>query len=115
MDRPVEKGGQMLTLFVLCTAQDTTRAPRPGEQNGVAYHFTSRDEFVDLVQRGGFIEHAEFSGNMYGTSVQAVQDVAKNNKKCILDIDTQVSACPEGTLISLLSFCFGQIRLFCPS
>ncbi|KAK4056037.1 guanylate kinase [Microbotryomycetes sp. JL221] len=67
----------------------TTRAPRPGEENGIAYHFTSRDQFVDLINQGGFIEHAEFSGNMYGTSVKAVQDVAKNNKKCILDIDTQ--------------------------
>ncbi|KAK4051238.1 guanylate kinase [Microbotryomycetes sp. JL201] len=69
----------------------TTRAPRPGEENGTAYHFTSRDQFLELVNNGGFIEHAEFSGNMYGTSVKAVQDVAKNNKKCILDIDTQAS------------------------
>ncbi|KAM0787514.1 hypothetical protein ACM66B_003586 [Microbotryomycetes sp. NB124-2] len=67
----------------------TTRAPRPGEENGTAYHFTSREQFLELVNKGGFIEHAEFSGNMYGTSVKAVQDVAKNNKKCILDIDTQ--------------------------
>lgn len=44
-----------------------------------------------LVQQDGFIEYATFSGNMYGTSVKAVEDVAKHNKKCILDIDTQVS------------------------
>ncbi|KAM0747542.1 guanylate kinase [Meredithblackwellia eburnea MCA 4105] len=68
----------------------TTRAPRPGEVNGVAYHFTTRDKFLDLVNQGGFIEHAEFSGNMYGTSAQAVQDVASaGGKTCILDIDTQ--------------------------
>ncbi|KAI5479171.1 guanylate kinase [Pseudohyphozyma bogoriensis] len=68
----------------------TTRQPRAGEENGVAYHFTTREAFLDLVKADGFIEHAEFSGNMYGTSVQAVQDVAKQgNKVCILDIDTQ--------------------------
>lgn len=69
---------------------DTTRAPRPGETNGFSYHFVTRDDFVDLVKRDGFIEHAEFSGNMYGTSVQAVEDVKKGGKMCILDIDTQV-------------------------
>ncbi|ORY92400.1 P-loop containing nucleoside triphosphate hydrolase protein [Leucosporidium creatinivorum] len=68
----------------------TTRAPRPGEENGVSYHFTTRESFLDLVKADGFIEHAEFSGNMYGTSVKAVEDVAKDGgKKCILDIDTQ--------------------------
>jgi guanylate kinase len=43
-----------------------------------------------LVKQDGFIEHAEFSGNMYGTSVKAVEAVAKGKKMCILDIDTQV-------------------------
>lgn len=71
---------------------DTTRAPRPGESHGISYHFVTRDDFVDLVKRDGFIEHAEFGGNMYGTSVQAVEDVKKGGKMCILDIDTQVRA-----------------------
>lgn len=76
---------------------DTTRAPRPGESHGISYHFVTRDDFLDLVKRDGFIEHAEFGGNMYGTSVQAVEDVKKGGKMCILDIDTQVRAvsrCP---------------------
>ncbi|TNY22697.1 P-loop containing nucleoside triphosphate hydrolase protein [Rhodotorula diobovata] len=67
----------------------TTRAPRPGEERGVSYHYVTRDDFLDLVRRDGFIEHAEFSGNLYGTSVQAVEDVKKGGKMCILDIDTQ--------------------------
>ncbi|KWU46189.1 guanylate kinase [Rhodotorula sp. JG-1b] len=67
----------------------TTRAPRPGESHGISYHFVTRDDFLDLVKRDGFIEHAEFGGNMYGTSVQAVEDVKKGGKMCILDIDTQ--------------------------
>ncbi|SGZ31096.1 BQ5605_C047g12304 [Microbotryum silenes-dioicae] len=68
----------------------TTRSPRPGETNGQSYHFTTRDKFLKLVQEGAFIEHAEFSGNLYGTTVNAVEAVAKEGSKtCILDIDTQ--------------------------
>ncbi|SDA02773.1 BZ3500_MvSof-1268-A1-R1_Chr11-1g03150 [Microbotryum saponariae] len=68
----------------------TTRSPRPGETNGQSYHFTTREKFLKLVQEGAFIEHAEFSGNLYGTTVGAVEAVAKQaNKTCILDIDTQ--------------------------
>ncbi|BGP39903.1 guanylate kinase [Rhodotorula kratochvilovae] len=67
----------------------TTRAPRPGEERGVSYHYVTREAFLDLVRADGFIEHAEFSGNMYGTSVTSVEDVKKGGKMCILDIDTQ--------------------------
>ncbi|CEQ40266.1 SPOSA6832_01862 [Sporobolomyces salmonicolor] len=67
----------------------TTRAPRPGEQPGVAYHFTTREAFLDLARAGGFIEHAEFSGNLYGSSVAAVHAVTQSGKMCVLDIDTQ--------------------------
>lgn len=45
----------------------TTRNPRPGEENGVHYHFVPFDEMKAAVERGEFLEHAEFSGNMYGT------------------------------------------------
>lgn len=69
---------------------DTTRAPRPGEQDGREYHFTTKEEFLKLVSEGGFIEHAEFGGNYYGTSVKAVEDIAKQGKICILDIEMEV-------------------------
>lgn len=67
----------------------TTRAPRPGEENGVQYHFVSNDEFDKLVAEQKFIEHAKFGGNQYGTSIKAVDDVSKKGKVCILDIDMQ--------------------------
>eukprot|EP00088_Acartia_fossae_P010556 TRINITY_DN15284_c0_g1_i1.p1 TRINITY_DN15284_c0_g1~~TRINITY_DN15284_c0_g1_i1.p1 ORF type:complete len:239 (+),score=57.83 TRINITY_DN15284_c0_g1_i1:93-809(+) len=67
----------------------TTRNPRPGEQDGKDYHFVTRDTMKDLIAKGAFIEHAEFSGNMYGTSKDAVQHVLKSGKICILDIDVQ--------------------------
>lgn len=67
----------------------TTRSPRTGEENGKAYHFVTREQFLKLVDENAFIEHAEFSKNMYGTSIQAVKDVAGEGKRCILDIDSQ--------------------------
>jgi guanylate kinase len=45
----------------------TTRAPRPGEQNGRDYYFMTREDFDGRVQRGEFLEHAEYAGNRYGT------------------------------------------------
>jgi len=67
----------------------TTRAPRPGETDGISYNFVTREEFKTMIENGGFIEHAEFGGNMYGTSVKAVEDVAKDGKICLLEIDVQ--------------------------
>ncbi|XP_056326925.1 guanylate kinase isoform X1 [Danio aesculapii] len=67
----------------------TTRSPRPGEENGKDYHFVSRDVMQTSVANGEFIESAEFSGNMYGTSKAAVQAVQAQNLICILDIDMQ--------------------------
>jgi len=45
----------------------TTRAPRPGEVDGIHYHFITREQFADWVSRGAFLEYAEFVGNCYGT------------------------------------------------
>ena len=67
----------------------TTRKPRPGEVNGREYHFTTREEMTKAIENGEFIEWAEFSGNMYGTSKKAVSDVLKTGKVCVLDIDMQ--------------------------
>ncbi|CAG8455717.1 2177_t:CDS:2 [Ambispora leptoticha] len=65
----------------------TTRKPRPGEEDGKNYHFITRDQFNQLIKENAFIEHAEFSGNLYGTSVKAVRDVEDTGKICILDIE----------------------------
>jgi guanylate kinase len=77
-----------------CHISDTTRTPRPGEVNGVQYHFVSRQDFVALLDQGGFVEHAEFSGNLYGTSKQAIASVVESGKRCILDIEVQVCSLP---------------------
>uniref|UniRef100_A0A1A8PSY0 Guanylate kinase n=2 Tax=Nothobranchius TaxID=28779 RepID=A0A1A8PSY0_9TELE len=67
----------------------TTRKPRPGEENGKDYHFVTREAMQAAINNGEFIENAEFSGNMYGTSKAAVQAVQAKNLICILDIDMQ--------------------------
>ncbi|XP_029989049.1 guanylate kinase 1b isoform X2 [Sphaeramia orbicularis] len=67
----------------------TTRNPRPGEEDGKDYHFTTREAMQEALERGDFIENAEFSGNMYGTSKAAIEDVKAKNLICILDVDIQ--------------------------
>ncbi|KAM9845062.1 guanylate kinase [Aulostomus maculatus] len=67
----------------------TTRNPRPGEENGKDYHYVTREVMQAGIDSGDFIENAEFSGNMYGTSKAAVQAVQAKNLICILDIDMQ--------------------------
>ncbi|KAM9797051.1 guanylate kinase 1b isoform X2 [Syngnathus typhle] len=67
----------------------TTRNPRPGEENGKDYHYTTREAMQEGIQRGDFIENAEFSGNLYGTSKAAIEDVRAKNLICILDVDIQ--------------------------
>ncbi|KAL6051758.1 guanylate kinase [Balamuthia mandrillaris] len=67
----------------------TTRKPRPGEQNGVHYFFTDRETFLKEREEGKFLESAEYSGNLYGTSIAAVESVAEQGKVCLLDIDIQ--------------------------
>ncbi|KAI8343030.1 guanylate kinase [Chlamydoabsidia padenii] len=67
----------------------TTRGPRPKEENGVDYHFVTKELMVKEIEQGKFIESATFSGNLYGTSIKAVKDVVESGKVCILDIDMQ--------------------------
>uniref|UniRef100_A0A674CQ05 Guanylate kinase n=1 Tax=Salmo trutta TaxID=8032 RepID=A0A674CQ05_SALTR len=65
----------------------TTRDPRPGEVDGKDYHFRNREAMQEDIDTGEFIETDEFSGNLYGTSKCAVQDVRAKGLICILDVD----------------------------
>ncbi|KAJ9574352.1 hypothetical protein L9F63_026000, partial [Diploptera punctata] len=67
----------------------TTRNPRSGEVDGKHYHFTTREAMTEAIGRGEFLETAEFSKNMYGTSKAAVQSVMSEGKVCVLDIEVQ--------------------------
>lgn len=67
----------------------TTREPRPGEQDGVHYHFISVDEFKALIAKDEFFEWAEVFGNYYGTSKSTIRDSLSRGIDVFLDIDWQ--------------------------
>ncbi|WP_419224861.1 guanylate kinase [Acinetobacter sp. A2] len=67
----------------------TTRGQRPGELDGVHYHFTQKQDFIDLVEQGGFIEYAEVFGNYYGTAQTTVKDQLAKGHDVLLEIDWQ--------------------------
>jgi guanylate kinase len=70
----------------------TTRAPRPGEEDGRDYHFLSRDEFDRRVAAGEFIEHAEVHGNGYGSLKSEVVARLAEGRDVVMDIDVQGAA-----------------------
>ena len=67
----------------------TTRAPRPGEVHGREYFFVSTEEFESLAARDGFLEHAVYDGNRYGTSRGEVEARLAAGIDVLLDIDVQ--------------------------
>ena len=92
---------------VCISVSHTTRAMRPGEEEGVNYHFTDRESFLKLVADGRFLEHAEVFGNLYGTSADWVEQKLAEGLDVILEIDWQGAVqvrhlVPEATSIFIL-------------
>lgn len=85
----------LVTSLLSCTqhigvsVSHTTRPPRPGEVDGVNYHFTSKDEFIRMVGEGAFLEHAQVFDNYYGTSQAWVEAELEAGRDVILEIDWQ--------------------------
>jgi guanylate kinase len=67
----------------------TTRAPRPGEEEGREYFFKSRDEFEAMIAAGEFLEHAEVHNQLYGTPRGPVEAALRNGCDVLFDIDVQ--------------------------
>jgi guanylate kinase len=67
----------------------TTRAPRPGEREGVDYHFLSREEFDRRVAEGEFLEHADYAGRSYGTLRSELADRVRAGIPVVLEIEVQ--------------------------
>ncbi len=67
----------------------TTRAPRPGERDGLDYHFLSREEFDRHVAAGEFVEHADYAGRSYGTLRSELQDRLREGVPVVLEIEVQ--------------------------
>jgi len=67
----------------------TTRDPRPGEVNGIHYHFLTQEQFQQWIDEDAFLEHAEFVGNRYGTPALYVDRAMDQGRDVILDIEIQ--------------------------
>jgi guanylate kinase len=67
----------------------TTRPPRPGERDGVHYHFLSREEFDRRVAAGDFVEHADYAGRSYGTLRSELERRIAGNVPVVLEIEVQ--------------------------
>ena len=83
----------------------TTRAARPGEVDGVAYHFVSREAFEELAARGSFVESAEYAGNLYGTSHAEVARAEREGRDLLFEVEVVGAAALKAAYPYALS-CF---------
>ena len=96
----------------------TTRAPRAGEQNGVNYHFITKEDFLWRIDNGAMLEYTEYCGNFYGTPKKEAEEVLACGKNLILEIEVEgaknvKAKYPDAILILLLppSFSVQEQRL----
>ncbi|MBB4638737.1 guanylate kinase [Longimicrobium terrae] len=92
---------------VVFSVSATTRSPRPGERDGVHYHFVDVDEFRRMIAGGELLEHAEVHGNFYGTPRSELRRAHAAGAFLLLDIDVQGAAqvraaVPEAVLVFIL-------------
>lgn len=92
----------------------TTRQPRVGEADGVNYNFVSRSEFERMIADGELLEHAEYVGNYYGTSLKVIEDQLSAGIDVLLDIEVQGAAkvrakCPDAVLIFIIPPSFEEL------
>lgn len=93
----------------------TTRAPRPGEENGREYFFVTKEEFEDKIAHEGLIEYAQYVGNYYGTPKAYVEQQLNLGKNVILEIEIQGALqikkkFPESVLIYILPPSAGELE-----
>ena len=67
----------------------TTRQPRPNEIDGVDYSFVTREQFQELIEKGAFLEHATYNGNLYGTLTERVERERDAGHDVVLKIEVQ--------------------------
>ena len=85
----------------------TTRAPRPGEVDGVNYHYITREEFLSRIDSGDMLEYTEYCGNFYGTPLKEAEEVMQSGKNLILEIEVEgarnvKAKYPDAVLVLLL-------------
>lgn len=85
----------------------TTRAPRPGEIDGVNYHFITKEDFASRIENGDMLEYTEYCGNFYGTPRKEAEEVLASGKNLILEIEVEGAEnvkkkFPDAVLVLLL-------------
>ncbi|HAN43772.1 MAG TPA: guanylate kinase, partial [Ruminococcaceae bacterium] len=100
---------------VALSVSATTRSPRPGEIDGVHYHFISKEEFEALVSSGGMLEHAKYGSNYYGTLKSAVKDCIDKGQDIILEIECQGAmqikkSCADALFIFVMPPSFAELH-----
>ena len=95
------------SLKLVYSISMTTRSPRAGEQDGVDYIFSTREEFEKAIQNGELLEWAEFVGNYYGTPIAQVEKLREEGKNVLLEIEVQGATqvrekCPDAVSIFII-------------
>ena len=85
----------------------TTRKPRPGEVDGISYHYISHEQFKKMIDNNEFLEYAQYVDEYYGTPVKLIKDCINSGKTIILDIEVQgakqvMSKVPEAITIFIV-------------
>lgn len=97
----------MEELNLVYSVSMTTRAPRPGEVDGVNYFFVDKKRFLEAVKNGELLEHARFVGNDYGTPLAYVEKMRNEGKNVILEIEIRgakqvLEKCPDALSIYIV-------------
>lgn len=94
----------------------TTRAPRPGEQDGINYFFKSKEQFVSMIDNDQMLEWAQYVGNYYGTPRSFVEDAIASGRDVILEIEVQGALqvkkkYPQGVFVFLMPPSLDELKV----
>ncbi len=93
----------------------TTRAPRPGEVDGVNYHFVTRERFEEMIRQGEVLEYTRYNGNYYGSPAGPIRKELEAGRDVVLEIEVDGAMqvrekFPEAVLIFVLPPSFGELE-----
>ncbi|MBR4798363.1 MAG: guanylate kinase [Oscillospiraceae bacterium] len=93
----------------------TTRSPRPGETDGVNYHFVSKEQFLENIENGMMLEYNQYAGNYYGTSRESINRFLEDGTTVVLVIDVNGGRnvkkyYPNALLLFLMPPSIGELR-----
>ncbi len=93
----------------------TTRAPRPGEADGVNYHFVSRERFEEMIAQGEVLEYTQYNGNYYGSPAGPIREALEKGRDVVLEIEVEGAMqvrerFPEALLVFVLPPSFGELE-----